>query len=72
MAPQIYWRSFTRNGSEDDDKLADSQFLNDHLTDYFGKWLQRDNHTEIQSHHGLVMEFFGKSFWFESRPVGQF
>lgn len=60
MAPNLYFRTFTRNGQRDEDIVADEAFLAVHFTDFFGKWLQEENHTEVQSHDRLVLSFWGE------------
>ncbi|KPM37859.1 hypothetical protein AK830_g8702 [Neonectria ditissima] len=62
QAPKIYWRAFTRNGTDDEDTLASEQFLEDNLTDFFGKWLQEGSNTQIQTYDGLVTKFSGNQY----------
>ncbi|KAF9880612.1 hypothetical protein CkaCkLH20_01654 [Colletotrichum karsti] len=58
MAPQLFWRKFTRNDTLDEDHLADEEFISTHFTDFFGKWLQEGKNAQIQSHDDLVMRFW--------------
>ncbi|SPO00290.1 uncharacterized protein DNG_03135 [Cephalotrichum gorgonifer] len=59
MTSQLYWRKFTRNGEIDQDSIADEKFLAENFTDFFGRWLQQGDNTQIQSYDGLVMSFWG-------------
>ncbi|KAK3941639.1 hypothetical protein QBC46DRAFT_258295 [Diplogelasinospora grovesii] len=61
MAPELYWREFTRDGSVDRDFLADENFLIANFSDWFGRWLQEKDHATLQSFDSLVRHFWGES-----------
>ncbi|KAL7813367.1 hypothetical protein V8C26DRAFT_405712 [Trichoderma gracile] len=61
MAPNFYWREFTRDGHSDKDHLADQAFLDAHFKDFFGKWLQQGDNASCQSFDSLVMHFWNGS-----------
>ncbi|KAI8715144.1 Tyrosinase-Cu-bd domain-containing protein [Fusarium sp. LHS14.1] len=61
MSPQLYWRKFTRDGTADQNTLADDKFLADNFTDYFGQWLQKGDNSTVVTCHDLVMKFWEES-----------
>jgi hypothetical protein len=60
MSPQLYWRKFTRDGTADQNTLADDKFLTENFTDFFGTWLQEGENSKVVTCHDLVMKFWGK------------
>ncbi|RSL99875.1 hypothetical protein CDV31_012009 [Fusarium ambrosium] len=56
--PQLYWRKFTRDGTFDQDTLADGKFLAENFTDFFGRWLQEGDNSNVSTCHDLVMKFW--------------
>ncbi|KAJ4320190.1 hypothetical protein N0V84_005975 [Fusarium piperis] len=58
MSPQLYWRKFTRDGTADQNTLADDKFLGENFTDFFGKWLQNGENSKVITCHDLVMKFW--------------
>ena len=48
MAQKDLWfRVFNRERVDDEDKLADTDFLNGNFTDFFGKWLQQCDNANV-------------------------
>jgi hypothetical protein len=65
MVPTLYYRKFNRDSAfDDEDFVADNQFLAENFIDFFGTWLQEDDNAEIQSHDGIVLKFWGKEVSF--------
>ncbi|KAI8660255.1 Tyrosinase-Cu-bd domain-containing protein [Fusarium keratoplasticum] len=58
MSPQLYWRKFTRDGTADQNTLADDKFLAENFTDFFGKWLRDEENSKVVTCHDLVMKFW--------------
>ncbi len=56
--PDLWHREFTRNEGDDVDRLADEDFLQDNFTDFFGKWLQKDQNANVLTFDALLMEFW--------------
>jgi len=60
LQPQLYWREFTRNGTNDIDHMADAAFLSKNFVDWFGKWLQQGQNSSTASFDQLIHVFWGK------------
>ncbi|KAF7539840.1 hypothetical protein G7Z17_g12337 [Cylindrodendrum hubeiense] len=61
MAPDLYYRNFTRNGTDDEDHLADEDFLAANFVDHFGKWLQIGNNASVDNFNDLINVFWNQS-----------
>ena len=61
MASNLYWRQFTRDGSEDKDHPADAAFVSANFVDFFGKWLQEGRNSSVDTMDALTRAFFGAS-----------
>lgn len=60
MAQSKLWhREFTRDERDDLDRLADTDFLRVNFTDFFGKWLQEGQNSNVLSFDALLMELWG-------------
>ncbi|KIW87787.1 uncharacterized protein Z519_11761 [Cladophialophora bantiana CBS 173.52] len=59
--PNLWYRTFTRHEGDDIDRLADPAFLNTNFIDFFGKWLQQDQNSDVLSFDALMMGLWGNS-----------
>ncbi|KAK3368704.1 hypothetical protein B0H63DRAFT_529067 [Podospora didyma] len=57
----LYWREFTRDGSDDVDHVADAAFLSANFVDFFGNWLQQGSNSSAASFHDLLTIFWNGS-----------
>lgn len=58
MDLNLYWREFTRDGTDDVDHVADSAFLSANFVDFFGKWLQQGNNASTASSFDNLVKVF--------------
>jgi len=57
--PNLWYREFTRHAGDDLDHVADAAFLEANFTDFFGKWLQKDQNSDVLSFDALMKELWG-------------
>jgi hypothetical protein len=56
--PNLWYREFTRREGDDVDRQVDEGFLAKFFTDFFGKWLQKDQNANVLTLDALLMEFW--------------
>jgi hypothetical protein len=66
MAPKLYWREFTRNGTADIDHGATPEFLARNFVDFFGTWLQQDDNASTPASYDTLI----RVFWSKCRFTG--